>query len=93
MKINYTSRIKSFDILKEIGENSTKIITFIDLAGHQKYLKTTISALTGRVTSGIPPGYRFCKILWWWVGGNMADGEKIEKGGRVKGENCNKKMP
>lgn len=31
----------------EIGESSTKIITFIDLAGHQKYLKTTISALTG----------------------------------------------
>lgn len=31
----------------EIGETSTKLITFIDLAGHHKYLKTTISALTG----------------------------------------------
>jgi len=35
-------------IFQEIGETSTKIITFIDLAGHQKYLKTTISALTGQ---------------------------------------------
>ena len=25
----------------------SKLITFIDLAGHQKYLRTTISALTG----------------------------------------------
>jgi len=32
---------------EEISEKSTKVITFIDLAGHQKYLKTTISALTG----------------------------------------------
>merc|ERR1719308_277490 len=31
----------------EIAENATKLITFIDLAGHQKYLKTTISGLTG----------------------------------------------
>lgn len=32
---------------EEICENSTKLITFIDLAGHQKYLKTTITGLTG----------------------------------------------
>ncbi len=32
---------------EEICENSTKLITFIDLAGHQKYLRTTISGLTG----------------------------------------------
>ena len=32
---------------EEICENSSKLITFIDLAGHQKYLRTTISALTG----------------------------------------------
>jgi len=31
----------------EIAENATKLITFIDLAGHQKYLRTTISGLTG----------------------------------------------
>jgi GTPase len=32
---------------EEICENSTKLITFIDLAGHQKYLRTTITGLTG----------------------------------------------
>ena len=31
----------------EIAENATKLITFIDLAGHQKYLRTTISGITG----------------------------------------------
>jgi len=30
-----------------VVENSSSIITFIDLAGHEKYLKTTISGLTG----------------------------------------------
>ena len=32
---------------EEICEAASKLITFIDLAGHQKYLRTTISALTG----------------------------------------------
>lgn len=32
---------------EEICEHASKLITFIDLAGHQKYLRTTISALTG----------------------------------------------
>lgn len=32
---------------EEICENATKLLTFIDLAGHQKYLRTTISGLTG----------------------------------------------
>jgi len=31
---------------EEICENSSKLITFIDLAGHQKYLRTTIRGLT-----------------------------------------------
>ncbi|XP_035691368.1 GTP-binding protein 2-like [Branchiostoma floridae] len=31
----------------EICESASKLITFIDLAGHQKYLKTTIFGLTG----------------------------------------------
>lgn len=35
---------RNFD---EILENSSKIITFIDLAGHQKYMKTTVFGLTG----------------------------------------------
>lgn len=32
---------------EEICENSTKLLTFIDLAGHHKYLRTTITGLTG----------------------------------------------
>lgn len=31
----------------EICESSSKIINFIDLAGHEKYLKTTVFGLTG----------------------------------------------
>ena len=31
---------------EEICENASKMITFIDLAGHHKYLKTTIFGLT-----------------------------------------------
>ncbi|KAL8615644.1 GTP binding protein [Nucella lapillus] len=33
--------------VEEICENSTKLITLIDLAGHHKYLRTTIFGLTG----------------------------------------------
>ncbi|XP_013391354.1 GTP-binding protein 2-like [Lingula anatina] len=33
--------------IEEICENSSKLITMIDLAGHHKYLKTTIFGLTG----------------------------------------------
>ncbi|XP_014673752.1 PREDICTED: GTP-binding protein 2-like isoform X2 [Priapulus caudatus] len=40
--INYTESRRAEDIC----ENSTKLITFVDLAGHQKYLHTTISGLT-----------------------------------------------
>lgn len=32
---------------EEIFENSSKIISFIDLAGHSKYMKTTVFGLTG----------------------------------------------
>ena len=32
---------------EEICEASSKLITFLDLAGHSKYLRTTISGLTG----------------------------------------------
>jgi GTPase len=32
---------------QEICEQSAKIITFIDLAGHEKYLRTTLFGLTG----------------------------------------------
>ncbi|CAJ0582698.1 unnamed protein product, partial [Mesorhabditis spiculigera] len=33
----------------EITRNSSKVCTFIDLAGHEKYLKTTIFGMTGHV--------------------------------------------
>jgi GTPase len=32
---------------KQISEQSAKIITFYDLAGHEKYLKTTVLGMTG----------------------------------------------
>lgn len=32
---------------KEVVKESTKIISLIDLCGHEKYLKTTINGLTG----------------------------------------------
>lgn len=31
----------------KICENSAKVITFIDLAGHERYLKTTVFGMTG----------------------------------------------
>ena len=36
----------SLDWVK-ICEKSSKVITFIDLAGHEKYLKTTVFGMTG----------------------------------------------
>lgn len=32
---------------EEITEKSSKLVTFMDLAGHRRYLKTTVQALTG----------------------------------------------
>jgi GTPase len=32
---------------EEICEKATKLLTLIDLAGHQRYLRTTLSGLTG----------------------------------------------
>lgn len=32
---------------EEIVEKSSKLVTFMDLAGHRRYLKTTVQALTG----------------------------------------------
>lgn len=33
----------------KICEKSAKVITFIDLAGHERYLKTTVFGMTGHV--------------------------------------------
>ena len=43
-----------------ICRSSTKVITFIDLAGHEKYLKTTIFGMTGHAPD-------FCMLM---VGSN-----------------------
>lgn len=32
---------------EEICEHASKVVTFIDLAGHRKYLRTTLLGLTG----------------------------------------------
>lgn len=32
---------------EEICEHASKVVTFIDLAGHRKYLRTTVLGLTG----------------------------------------------
>ena len=32
---------------EEISEKSSKIVSFIDLAGHERYLRTTVFGLTG----------------------------------------------
>ena len=33
----------------KICEDSSKVITFIDLAGHERYLKTTVFGMTGHL--------------------------------------------
>lgn len=45
----------------DIMEESYKVISFLDLAGHEKYLKTTVSGMTGQM-----PDYSFLM-----VGANM----------------------
>lgn len=44
--VNYSSSVKA-PLWSEICESSVKIVSFIDLAGHEKYLKTTVFGLTG----------------------------------------------
>lgn len=45
----------------DIIEHSYKVISFLDLAGHEKYLRTTVTGMTGHM-----PDY--CFLL---VGSNM----------------------
>lgn len=40
----------------KICERSSKVITFIDLAGHEKYLKTTVFGMTGHLPD-------FCMLM------------------------------
>ncbi|MEQ2198163.1 GTP-binding protein 1 [Xenoophorus captivus] len=47
----------------KICEKSSKVITFIDLAGHEKYLKTTVFGMTGHLPD-------FCMLMVSLVGSN-----------------------
>lgn len=44
---NYASVRSRTD--REIMAESDKVITFVDLAGHERYLKTTVFGLTGQL--------------------------------------------
>lgn len=52
--------VKSSD-WEKICSKSSKVVTFIDLAGHEKYLKTTVFGMTGHAPD-------FCMLM---VGANM----------------------
>jgi len=43
--VNYSELLRS----EEVCERSSKLVTFMDLAGHRKYLKTTVAGLSGYV--------------------------------------------
>ncbi|XP_022081456.1 GTP-binding protein 2-like [Acanthaster planci] len=47
--INYGDSQQGCLTAEEICENASKLITLIDLAGHHKYLKTTITGLMGYI--------------------------------------------
>jgi len=47
--VNYSQHELGQPSWKEIIDQSAKVITFIDLAGHEKYLKTTVFGMTGSV--------------------------------------------
>ena len=50
----------------KICERSSKVITFIDLAGHEKYLKTTVFGMTGHMPDFcmlmVSPGLVLCAL-------------------------------
>lgn len=70
---------------EEICEASSKLITFIDLAGHQKYMKTTIFGLTAHcpdfamlvigANSGVGKNYELFVVYYknkWVLPGDVA---------------------
>lgn len=59
--VNYTDFMGRKKSWTEIVSESSKIITFFDLCGHEKYLKTTIMGLTSQ----------FPDVVFILVGGNM----------------------
>lgn len=54
----------------KICEKSTKVITFIDLAGHEKYLKTTVFGMTGHLPD-------FCMLM---VSARRPKEERLQQG-------------
>lgn len=46
---------------QRVCQNSSKVVTFVDLAGHEKYLKTTVFGMTGHLPD-------FCMLI---VGSNQ----------------------
>lgn len=54
---------------EEICEHASKVVTFIDLAGHRKYLRTTLLGLTGTVCLFVSPNR--CCSLWIFVCNNF----------------------
>jgi GTPase len=59
--VNYMGSLHREMTWGDIIEQSYKVVSFIDLAGHEKYLKTTVSGMTGHM-----PDY--CFLM---VGANM----------------------
>jgi GTPase len=47
--VNYSENELGNLSWKQIIDKSSKVVTFIDLAGHEKYLKTTVYGMTGSV--------------------------------------------
>lgn len=47
----------------EISQRAAKIISFIDLAGHEKYLKTTISGMTGHAPDFVMLGANPVRVI------------------------------
>ncbi|KAG5681741.1 hypothetical protein PVAND_011150 [Polypedilum vanderplanki] len=45
--INYKNKYNEMMTAEKIGERSKKLISFMDLAGHRRYMKTTIQAVSG----------------------------------------------
>lgn len=62
----------------KICEKSTKVITFIDLAGHEKYLKTTVFGMTGHL-----PDFcmlMVCEGVQGWGGEDPCQGRAVSQG-------------
>lgn len=56
--INY--QFKEMMTAEEISDRSSKLVTFMDLAGHRRYLRTTVQALTGYSPHHAMVSIRFC---------------------------------